>query len=125
MSSPSTPSAPMKWAKWSGFVGEGTYVILNKESLTCLDLHDGSKEPGTKVQGHPNNWAQLWRIRQVYSAEVYVIENIEGGTLLTVSETKQAVGKEELIPFGGKYPPEALWAIDKSIYGLEPGKMVV
>ncbi|KAL8679476.1 MAG: hypothetical protein Q9186_004252 [Xanthomendoza sp. 1 TL-2023] len=123
------PSAPMKWAKWSGFVGEGTYVILNKESLTCLDLHDGSKEPGTKVQGHahsPNNWAQLWKIYQVYQAEVYVIQNVQGGTLLTASETKQiAVGKEELKAIHVNYPLEAVWAIDKSTYGLEPGKMVV
>ncbi|KAL8893708.1 MAG: hypothetical protein Q9192_004998 [Flavoplaca navasiana] len=41
----------MKWDKWSGFQGDGTYVIFNKESLTCLHLENGSKEPDTKAQG--------------------------------------------------------------------------
>ena len=41
----------MRWDKWSGFQGDGTYVIFNKESLTCLHLENGSKEPDTKAQG--------------------------------------------------------------------------
>lgn len=41
----------MEWYRWSGFTGQGVYVILNKASMTSLDLLEGSSESGTKVQG--------------------------------------------------------------------------
>ncbi|KAL8850307.1 MAG: hypothetical protein Q9221_004722 [Calogaya cf. arnoldii] len=81
-------SQSMQWNAWSGFTGEGTYVILNKESLTCLNLEEGSKQPGTKVQclAHsPNNWAQLWNIRKREGVDVYSIECKASATVLTAS----------------------------------------
>lgn len=41
----------MEWHRYSGFVGKGVYVIINKASMTSLDMVEGSSEPGTKVQG--------------------------------------------------------------------------
>ncbi|KAL8861996.1 MAG: hypothetical protein Q9178_001451 [Gyalolechia marmorata] len=76
------------WHAWSGFTGEGTYVILNKASLTCLDLEEGSKEPGTEVQGFthiPNNSAQLWDIHKRREADIYYIECKGSATVLTAS----------------------------------------
>ncbi|KAL9037031.1 MAG: hypothetical protein Q9180_003956 [Flavoplaca navasiana] len=141
-------SKSMKWFEWSGFTGPGTYVIFNKESLTCLDLENGSSKPDTKVQGllvnedgkkaskltcssahSPNNWAQVWLIRKQGAADLYSIECKESTTILTASgPDKPVVGrpKGERNPISGhNVPTEGLWAIDKSMYGLEPGKMVV
>lgn len=157
----------MQWNKWSGFTGEGTYVIFNKETLTCLNLEEGSKQPDTKVQcllvieslidpltltfgsAHsPNDWAQQWRIRKPNEADVYYIECAVSATVLTASgesiwsrypvamsltgiagPDKFVVGmpkvEHKLGSVRYNIPTEALWVIDKSIYGLEPGKMVV
>ncbi|KAI4259484.1 MAG: hypothetical protein L6R42_004553 [Xanthoria sp. 1 TBL-2021] len=142
----------MQWNMWSGFTGEGTYVIFNKESLTCLNLEEGSKQPDTKVQcllvierligpltltfgsAHsPNDWAQQWRIRKPNEADVYYIECAVSATVLTASgiagPDKFVVGmpkvEHKLGSVRYNIPTEALWVIDKSIYGLEPGKMVV
>ncbi|KAI4270410.1 MAG: hypothetical protein L6R38_007127 [Xanthoria sp. 2 TBL-2021] len=131
-------SQSMQWNKWSGFTGEGTYVIFNKESLTCLNLEEGSKQPDTK----------LWHIRKRNEADIYYIERMVSETVLTASgesiwsrypvamwlsgipgPDKFVVGMPKVEhKFGSqryKIPTEALWVIDKSIYGLEPGKMVV
>ncbi|KAL8919803.1 MAG: hypothetical protein Q9172_004808 [Xanthocarpia lactea] len=124
----------MSWHAWSGFTGEGTYVILNKASLTCLDLEEGSKEPGTKVQGFthiPNNSAQLWDIRKRLEADVYYIQCKSSETVLTASGPESPVVGMPKGPMGPStswqhsLPKEALWVIDKSIYGLDSGKMVV
>lgn len=40
----------MEWHLWSGFTGEGVYAIINKESLTSIDLPYGSSTPGTVTQ---------------------------------------------------------------------------
>ncbi|KAL8991631.1 MAG: hypothetical protein Q9169_007800 [Polycauliona sp. 2 TL-2023] len=127
-------SQSKKWDEWSGFTGEGTYDILNKSSLTCLDLEKGSKKVDTKIQGFahsPNSWAQLWKIRKRDVADLYYIECLASRTVLTASgPDKPVVGVPKVAnkePYGENFdiPKEALWVIDKSIYALEPGKMVV
>ncbi|KAI4086869.1 MAG: hypothetical protein Q9206_004545 [Seirophora lacunosa] len=144
----------MEWHRYSGFVGKGVYVIINKASMTSLDMVEGSSEPGTKVQGHahiPNNGAQLWRFHKASQGDVYAIENLRGGLVLTAtgtwpsvhvalrtSELTLAAGTKEQIVGQAKpnpeetirktavpYPREALWAVDSSLYSMEPGKMVL
>lgn len=96
----------------------------------------------------PNDWAQLWHIRKRNEADIYYIERMVSETVLTASgesiwsrypvamwlsgipgPDKFVVGMPKVEhKFGSqryKIPTEALWVIDKSIYGLEPGKMVV
>ncbi|KAI4125472.1 MAG: hypothetical protein LQ338_004230 [Usnochroma carphineum] len=141
----------MEWSKWSGFVGEGEYVIINKQSLTSLDLSNPSLKSDTEVRGHahcPNNGAQLWRFRKGSKGDAYAIQSFHNDKLLTAvgkfpmgrirgsdRELILAAGPEQAvtaitmpaqIPFElFSCPREALWAIDSSLYSMEPGKMVV
>ncbi|KAI4257101.1 MAG: hypothetical protein L6R42_005860 [Xanthoria sp. 1 TBL-2021] len=81
----------------------------------------------------PHNHAQLWHIRKRSEADVYYIECMVSERVLTAlgiaGPDKFVVGMPKVEDkFGSqryKIPTEALWVIDKSIYGLEPGKMVV
>ncbi len=92
----------------------------------------------------PNDWVQLWLIRKWFKADLYYLKCAASGTVLIASgkslgndqklidevgPDKPLVGRPEgEYNYGiGRYdiPTEGLWAIDKSIYSLEPGNMVV
>ncbi|KAL9009234.1 MAG: hypothetical protein Q9180_009420 [Flavoplaca navasiana] len=120
----------MDWNKWSGFLGSGTYIILNKASLYAMDLN--SNGDLVSLQPHtPHNPAQLWRINKYWGGE----ENVHHGAVVTSQGNKEyilgaSVQEEADLHFrltGLPYrnPIPTLWAIDKSICALEPGKLVV
>ncbi|KAL9014993.1 MAG: hypothetical protein Q9173_000370, partial [Seirophora scorigena] len=98
----------------------------------------------------PNSGAQLWKFHKSSQGDVYAIENLHGGLILTAtgtwpsvhvslrtSELTLAAGTKEQIVGEAKpkpekpfrtttvYPQEALWAVDSSLHSMEPGKMVV
>lgn len=99
----------------------------------------------------PNSGAQLWRFHKASQGEVYAIENLRGRLVLTAMvtwppvhvalrtlELTLAAGTKEQIVGQAKpnlerkvgtitvpYPREALWAVDSSLYSMEPGKMVL
>ncbi|KAL8667343.1 MAG: hypothetical protein Q9168_007292 [Polycauliona sp. 1 TL-2023] len=127
----------MQWDRWSGFMGDGSYVILNKRSLTCLDLKGGSDQADTSVRclAHtPHDWAQQWRITKQNEAGIFSIENRASGTVLSAADTNSPVVAMPKPKRDYHYgyglpdlplPTEALWVIDKGIYGLEPGNMAL
>ncbi|KAL8897819.1 MAG: hypothetical protein Q9207_007009 [Kuettlingeria erythrocarpa] len=136
----------MEWHRYSGFVGEGIYVIINKASMTSLDMNEGASEPGAKVQGFahsPNNGAQVWRFIRHHMADLYVIRNMRGELVLAATGnlsddhpyrrlrrlTSSTGTDEELVgqkhPRNMSGPAEALWVVDSSMYSLHPGKMVM
>lgn len=41
----------MEWGNWSGFVGDGTYVVINRSSLTALDARPSSSQTDSLIQG--------------------------------------------------------------------------
>ncbi|KAL8880641.1 MAG: hypothetical protein Q9198_001987 [Flavoplaca austrocitrina] len=114
----------MDWDRFSGFVGEGTYVIINRASLTALEARSLANGSGCDVQGFahcPHNLAQLWNIRgATKGCGMYYVENVREKAKLT------ATGQEGLI-FG---TPESangprFWVIDKGMLATEKGKMAV
>ncbi|KAL8765408.1 MAG: hypothetical protein Q9209_007514 [Squamulea sp. 1 TL-2023] len=139
----------MQWNWFSGFDGEGTYLIYNKESHTCLGLDEKSSEPDRKVQAGfhiSNNLAQLWKIIRDPSSDLYVLENVFGQKLLSARGNSThpqlilrvpfltfALGTGEPVIVAGQYlhdntpdyPKESLWIIDKDFYSKEAGKLVV
>ncbi|KAL8885587.1 MAG: hypothetical protein Q9215_006576 [Flavoplaca cf. flavocitrina] len=65
----------MDWNKWSGFVGSGTYIIINKASLYALDLDSNGdlislhfrsiKHPGFVLsQDSSGDYVILWQEEQ-------------------------------------------------------------
>ncbi|KAL8727606.1 MAG: hypothetical protein Q9181_005648 [Wetmoreana brouardii] len=44
---PDTTGSSMEWNMWPGFEGEGTYLIFNKASSTCISLLETSSRSGT------------------------------------------------------------------------------
>ncbi|KAL8668909.1 MAG: hypothetical protein Q9224_007768, partial [Gallowayella concinna] len=122
----------MDWNSWSGFQGNGTYIVLNRGSLTALEACSSSSQPGFTVEGFghcPHNQCQVWKIQQRHEGGVYVIKNVGEGTYLT------ATGPEEIV-VGAIGPAldesldleehqHQLWGIDTSMCAMEEGRMVV
>ncbi|KAL8655409.1 MAG: hypothetical protein Q9226_003060 [Calogaya cf. arnoldii] len=120
----------MDWNKWSGFVGNGTYVAINRAS-----------------SHRPHDRTQLWYIwKTQHGGEAYSILNLEAGRILTASGNVPTPNGDSHRLMGAKGPedplvglpiderpagsavgqcPEQLWAIDRGILATEKGKMVV
>ncbi|KAL8981810.1 MAG: hypothetical protein Q9205_003508 [Flavoplaca limonia] len=120
----------MDWDGWSGFQGEGTYVILNRKSLLSLQMdHHGEISTGAHI---PNDLTQLWQIRKGAGWNIYVLENFEYEDLMVVKGvSQQVVGGRPINQcvkadedFHKYLDEEAHWAIDMDKHALEPGKMV-
>ncbi|KAL8850313.1 MAG: hypothetical protein Q9221_004728 [Calogaya cf. arnoldii] len=121
----------MNWDKWSGFCGEGTYIILNRSSLYSLGLDH--KDDLTTVRPHaPHNPSQLWRVYKWPKGDVYIIVNLHHKAIVTSRDyvlgyttVEEGALHEKLTDLPYRYSVDALWAIDKSMCSLEPGQMVV
>ncbi|KAL8918926.1 MAG: hypothetical protein Q9172_005221 [Xanthocarpia lactea] len=121
----------MDWEKWSGFRGEGIYVIINLSNLHSLEL-DAVDHKVTTNPHTPNNPAQLWRIHKWAIGDVYAIENVFLGTIITSPD--EVVTGESAVEGGtherhmdlpDHWSLDILWIIDTGICALEPGKIVV
>lgn len=128
---------------------EGSKKLDTKvQCLLVIDDYSSSLTLSSGSAHSPNDWAQLWHIRKRKEADVYYIECKISETVLTApgestrsrypvalwltciaGPDQYVVGMPKVADkqrFGVyKIPAEALWVIDRSIYGLEPGKMAV
>ncbi|KAL8990396.1 MAG: hypothetical protein Q9169_008131 [Polycauliona sp. 2 TL-2023] len=119
----------MNLSLWSGFQGEGTYVIFSSTSLLCLELQDPGD--GVSLCRHtPHNSSQLWRFVKSFEGDVYKIQNVEFNEYFMVSQGRdehvrgdEEVGERKLFP--GEEYPKILWSVDQSMCALLAGKMVV
>ncbi|KAL8750463.1 MAG: hypothetical protein Q9199_007055 [Rusavskia elegans] len=127
-------SLNMDWEKWSGFQGDGIYVIFNSSSLNCLELEETGD--AIELKRHtPNNPAQLWRITKWPEGDVYAIENVlhqvfiwsegRGKVVKGNSTSAEVFVGEPWVRLPSGWSDETLWAIDKSMCALDPGNMVV
>ncbi|KAI4231109.1 MAG: hypothetical protein L6R40_007848 [Gallowayella cf. fulva] len=122
----------MEWGNWSGFVGDGTYVVINRSSLTALDARPSSSQTDSLIQGFahcPYKWSQIWKIMKRSEGDVYVIKNAGENSVLTVTDLKEIVvdtpGPSSSSPIDLTEYRHQLWGIDKSMCALEEGHMVV
>ncbi|KAL8704853.1 MAG: hypothetical protein Q9201_002012 [Fulgogasparrea decipioides] len=134
-----TVGSSMAWNMWSGFEGEGIYLIFNKSDPSCISLLETSSSSGGTEDVHccpyrPYDKAQLWRLHKSGDKEIYLIENLHTGTFLTASGNNDWVDHTSSEDLSEKHPfkavsrnfiAKALWAIDTSICSLEPGNMVL
>ncbi|KAL8850306.1 MAG: hypothetical protein Q9221_004721 [Calogaya cf. arnoldii] len=125
----------MDWNKWSGFVGNGTYIVINRGSLTALGSPPAALEAHSKIQGlqvltpwSPSLVSQLrLTIKSQFPApprpDPIMAGTLTGtgygGPLVALPVEERPAGPAE-----GQNPGQ-LWAIDRSILGTEEGKMVV
>ncbi|KAL8655414.1 MAG: hypothetical protein Q9226_003065 [Calogaya cf. arnoldii] len=120
----------MEWIQWSGFDGNGKYVIINKSSLLCLELREESGDDYISLKSHTsNNPAQLWWIAKWQGGDLYILLNERYKHIITSRGPNQTVlanlTPEEIT--SGNHPTsplDGLWVIDKGMYALLPGRMV-
>ncbi|KAL8805825.1 MAG: hypothetical protein Q9182_001737 [Xanthomendoza sp. 2 TL-2023] len=116
----------MDWNGWSGFRGNGTYIIMNKGSLTALEARPSS---GHTIRGFahcPHNWSQVWEIQKRYDGGLFVIKNVGMGTYLTATGTFRNLPKLDLRRFRSLEFPASVLDLDRgeakngSVVSLRP-----
>ncbi|KAL8850312.1 MAG: hypothetical protein Q9221_004727 [Calogaya cf. arnoldii] len=121
----------MEWNHWSGFVGDGKYIIINRKTHLCLELSSlETVGDYISLRPHtPNNPAQLWRITQRPGWDGYgiwsdrnrdvVISKGPYETLPANLTTEQILNNDP-----APSPSTMVWLIDRAMYAMEPGRMV-
>ncbi|KAL8724339.1 MAG: hypothetical protein Q9166_008004 [cf. Caloplaca sp. 2 TL-2023] len=124
----------INWDKWTGFEGDGVYVMFNKADSKCLELWPPSSDAGTDIRSFshlPHNKAQMWKICKHDLYEIYTIENIHEVVLMAaIGEGDIVTGIRKEHP-GVEQPPKAFphktpfWVVDGGMHALEKGQPVV
>ncbi|KAG8895459.1 hypothetical protein FRB99_000576 [Tulasnella sp. 403] len=93
----------------------GGYYIRNAGSGKAMDLNDGKKDDGTRVQGYhfsPGNSNQCWDLID-YKGGYYFIQNVKAKTYLQLKDGSSDNGAETQCASYSEGDDNQLWFLDR------------